>query len=174
MGHRVTETWRGEAVQTLEDLLRPGLRAVCVGINPSTVSVETGHYYQGRLGKLFFSRLRQAGLIGMAPPGSEDDSAFAEGIGFTDIVKKPTSRASGLSNEDYQAGKPLLIEKLERYRPSLVIFTFKKTATVVCGSFAGHGFVKGVEVASIPAFVMPGPYEKTERVTAALESLASR
>lgn len=29
----------GEPVATLEDLLRPGLRAVCIGINPSPVSV---------------------------------------------------------------------------------------------------------------------------------------
>ena len=29
MSHRVTETWMGEQVETLADLLRPGLRAVC-------------------------------------------------------------------------------------------------------------------------------------------------
>ena len=38
----------GERVATLEDLLRPRLRAVCVGINPSPVSVEAGHYYRTR------------------------------------------------------------------------------------------------------------------------------
>jgi ribosomal protein L21E len=60
--HRVVETWRGEEVETLEDLLRPGLRAVCIGINPSLVSVAAGHYYQGRLGKLFFSAFRKWGF----------------------------------------------------------------------------------------------------------------
>lgn len=40
----MTEDWLGEPVETLEDLLRDGLYAVCVGINPSPVSVETGHY----------------------------------------------------------------------------------------------------------------------------------
>jgi hypothetical protein len=53
----------GQRVQTLEDLLRPGLSVVCVGINPSRVSVETGHHYQGLLGKLFFSRLRRVDLL---------------------------------------------------------------------------------------------------------------
>ncbi len=53
----------GEQVTTLADLLRPGLRAVCVGINPSPVSVEAGHYYQGRLGQVFFARLREAGVL---------------------------------------------------------------------------------------------------------------
>jgi TDG/mug DNA glycosylase family protein len=30
---------------TLPDLLRPGLRLVVVGINPSLYSVAVGHYY---------------------------------------------------------------------------------------------------------------------------------
>ena len=52
-GHRVKETWMGEDVETLADLLRPGLNAVCVGINPSPVSVAAGHYYQGPPGNDF-------------------------------------------------------------------------------------------------------------------------
>jgi hypothetical protein len=53
-GHRVTETWMGEDTETLEDLLRPGLRAVAVGMNPSPKSVAAGHYYQGKYGQTFF------------------------------------------------------------------------------------------------------------------------
>ena len=41
MSHRVTEEWMGERVETLEDLLRPGLRAICIGINPAP---NTGPY----------------------------------------------------------------------------------------------------------------------------------
>ena len=35
MSHRVSEKWMGEQIETLEDLLRPGLHAVCIGINPA-------------------------------------------------------------------------------------------------------------------------------------------
>jgi len=171
--HRTAASWRGEQVQTLEDLLRRGLRAVCVGINPSPVSVSAGHYYQGRLGKLFFKRLREAGIATGSIPGTEDDVCFAAGIGFTDIVKRPSVRASDLTAEDFRAGQFGLVEKLDQYRPSLLIFTFKKTATVLCGDFSGHGFVDGVEVAGIPAFVMPGPYERRDRVKVALEGLGT-
>jgi TDG/mug DNA glycosylase family protein len=45
MSHRATEEWMGQQVETLEDLLRPGLRAVCIGINPAPTSVGAGHYY---------------------------------------------------------------------------------------------------------------------------------
>jgi hypothetical protein len=36
--HRVVENWMGVTEETLEDLLRPGLRAVCVGITPTDAS----------------------------------------------------------------------------------------------------------------------------------------
>ena len=44
---------QGKQIFTLKELLRPGLRAVFVGINPALISVDCGHYYQGRLGKRF-------------------------------------------------------------------------------------------------------------------------
>ena len=166
--------WRGEQIETLADLLRPSLKGVCVGINPSPVSVAAGHYYQGRLGKGFWARLRRAGLLDEAASGFEDDAAFAAGFGFTDIVKRPSARAHDLGEDEFEAGKVELVEKLDRFRPGLVIFTFKKTATALCGSFSGHGFVAGVEVAGIPGFVMPGPYERSDRVAKALVRLAER
>jgi hypothetical protein len=83
----------GVEVATLEDLLAEGLRAVCVGINPAPVSVAAGHYYQGRAGQRLFSRLRDAGVIPVGGGGYEDDAAFAAGVGFTDIVKRPTPSA---------------------------------------------------------------------------------
>ncbi len=140
MSHGVIEEWMGENVETLEDLLRPGLRAVCVGIKPALTSVAAGHYYQGRLGQGFYARLRRTGLL---PSGSgwEDDLAFANGIGFTDIIKRPTKSAKELRPAEYDHGKLMLLEKLEAARPELVIFTFKKTATILFGSFPGSGFV---------------------------------
>jgi hypothetical protein len=56
--HRVVIEWMRESIETLEDLLRPGLDAVCVGINPTPTSVAAGHYYQ-------------AALAGLSSPGSE-------------------------------------------------------------------------------------------------------
>jgi double-stranded uracil-DNA glycosylase len=169
--HRVEVEWMGERVVTLEDLLRPGLRVVCVGINPSVVSVERGHYYQGRAGQRFLARLRAAGVIGDAERGSEDDAAFTSGVGFTDIVKRPTRAAKELRAEELRHGRELLREKLTRVRPRLVIFTYKAAATAMFGEFAANGFVPGLAVGDAPGFVMPGPYEAkatAERTLAAL------
>jgi len=43
----------GQKVETLADLLQPGLRAVVVGINPAPTSVAAGHYYHGASGQTF-------------------------------------------------------------------------------------------------------------------------
>lgn len=164
----------GEQVETLADLMRPGLIAVCVGINPSPVSVAAGHYYHGQVGQRLFGRLRGAGLVPDTHDGFEDDVGFAKGIGFTDIIKRPTARAKDLPLAEYEHGRELLRGKLERYRPGLVIFTFKKPAEVVCGRFAGNGFAAGLAVDGIEAFVMPGPYESASTATSTMDTLAER
>lgn len=161
----------GEDVETLEDLLRPGLRAVCVGINPAPRSVAAGHYYQGQSGQKFFRRLLDTGVVPAAPHGGEDDVAFAAGVGFTDIIKRPTASAKELRPEEYRHGKDRLLEKLEENRPGLVIFTFKKTAEALFGKFSGNGFVPRLKVASSEIFVMPGPYEDRSTAAATLRQL---
>lgn len=172
MSHRVREQWLEEEVETLEDLLRPGLTAVCVGINPAPRSVAAGHYYQGQLGQQFYRRLRSAGLL-PDEPGWEDDLAFANGVGFTDIVKRPTARASEIRSEEFAYGKPLLERKIEKAQPRLLIFSFKKTAEVLLGKFPGNGFI-GRQLADADVFVMPGPYAKANEVKARVAELGRR
>jgi TDG/mug DNA glycosylase family protein len=163
----------GQQVETLEDLLRAGLQAVCVGINPSPVSVSAGHYYQGRAGQRFFDRLRFAGVL---PDGDgyEDDLAFSRDIGFTDIIKRPTASAKELQSAEFDYGRELLSAKLDEYRPRLAIFTFKKAATALFGDFAGNGFVPGLKLAHSEVFVMPGPYEAANSAKKSLQTLAHR
>ncbi len=173
-GHRVSEEWMGKRVETLEDLVRPGLRAVCIGINPSPVSVAAGHYYQGRAGQRFFSRLRTVGLLPEEHDGFEDDALYGAGVGFTDIVKRPTPRDTGIGAPEFEHGRELLAGKLEACRPGLVIFTFKKTATKLFGPFDGNGYQRGLSIGGAKVFVMPGPYEPAASADKTLKSLKRR
>jgi TDG/mug DNA glycosylase family protein len=172
-GHRVTEDWMSRQVLTLEDLLRPELRAVCVGINPASVSVAAGHYYRGRLGQTFLWRLQAARLLADAAAGFEDDAAFAAGVGFTDIVKRPTRTAAELTKPEFDHGRKLLDRKLQQFGPKLVIFTFKNAATALLGPFTGNGFVAGLQVGGSPIFVMPGPMEPRETAQRRLGELSA-
>jgi hypothetical protein len=65
----------------------------------------------------------------------------------------------------------LLETKLSEARPGVRIFTFKKTAVALFGRFDGHGHRPELGLAGAGVFVMPGPYERTDRVAAALKNL---
>lgn len=113
IGHQALVEWRGEQVLTLADLIPERPRAVVVGINPAPKSVAVGHYYQGRLGQMFFARLRTAGVLPLSDGSWDDDQAFAAGLGFTDIVKRPTASAADLRREEFTHGADRLLARLE-------------------------------------------------------------
>lgn len=112
-------------MRTLPDLLKPGLRLVFVGLNPSEYSAREGHYFANPRNR-FWSAFNRSSLL-PAALGREcapaDDSALLEhGIGFTDVVKRPTPQGSALRAADYRRWAPLLLEKLLRCQPALVCF----------------------------------------------------
>lgn len=114
---------------TLPDLLQPGLRLVFVGINPSVYAVEYGHYFARRTNRFWpgFSRSRLSAPIRAALERDElypeDDRLLPSfGIGFTDVVKRPSPNAAELRPSDYQEWAPNLQRNIERYGPRLVCF----------------------------------------------------
>lgn len=114
---------------TLPDLLAPGLRVVFIGINPSRYSVERGHYFARPANRfwtaLSASRLSEhaRGALGRQMLRPEDDRALpAFGIGFTDIVKRPTASASELRSADFASGAPQLLARLHQHAPRIACF----------------------------------------------------
>jgi len=170
-GHRTRVEWMGGPVVTLADLLRPGLLAVVVGVNPAPDSVAAGHYWQGRMGRTLWRRLRSVGLMPDGyDTGYEDDAAFEVGVGFTDVVKRATASAAELGAEERRHGRADLEEKLRRAGAPLVIFALKEAATTLLGDFSGNGFLSA-RIGGSEVFVMPGPYEKADRAEAVLDTL---
>jgi len=157
IGHQAREKWMGEQILTLADLIPTHPKALVIGINPAPTSVAAGHYYQGRLGQQFYDRLRTAGVLDTSHHEWEDDDAYASGIGFTDIIKRPTRSADDLRPEEYAHGEAALRQRIEKDAPALVIFTFKKTAEKLLGRFEGSGSLAG-RICGAAVFVMPGPY----------------
>ena len=111
---------------TLPDYLLPGLRLVFVGINPGLYSVARGHYFARSTSRFWpgFSKsklslpIRQAlGLDVLLP---EHDSLLPRfGIGFTDVVKRPSANAADLNPRDFEQSAPRLLRKLRRFRPQV-------------------------------------------------------
>jgi TDG/mug DNA glycosylase family protein len=115
--------------RTLPDLLRPGLKIVFVGINPSLFSAERGRYFARTTNRFWpcFSRsvlsLEARQALGVETLKPEHDRALLNcGFGFTDLVKRPTARADQLDPAELAAGVGELAAKLTRDKPHIACF----------------------------------------------------
>ena len=108
-------------MRTLPDLLEPGLDIVFVGINPGIFSAEAGHYFATPRNR-FWPAINRSGLLDDPLSAADDRLALLQGIGFTDVVKRPSSSASDLRAADYRIGAPALEAKLKRFAPLIVCF----------------------------------------------------
>ena len=101
----------GKQITTLKQLIRPSLRAVVVGFNPSLKSVEVGHYYQGIC---FWKQLEKYRIVTELPIRKQDVVAFEQGIGFTDLVRIPTENSQELSSNQIRDGARSLAKSLRK------------------------------------------------------------
>lgn len=160
-GFRATLVWRGSRVETLKDVPPQPDGILLVGINPSPPSVQAGHYYQGRLGRRLWARLERLGLIVSATHGREDEAFADSGNGLTDIVKRPTARASDLDDEELAYGAALVQEKIRSWKPALILFSFQAAALRLLGKSAKAG--RGPLCEGVPSFLFSGPYAPAEQ-----------
>ncbi len=112
-------------MRTLHDLLTPGLQLVFVGLNPSEYSAQEGHYFanpRNRFWAAFNRSLLLPPALGRECTPSDDALLLDHGIGFTDLVKRPTPQGSGLRAADYRQWAPVLRERLLEFQPRLVCF----------------------------------------------------
>jgi TDG/mug DNA glycosylase family protein len=136
--------------RSLADSVRPGLRLLCVGLNPSLVSADAGVGYVGATNR-FWPAAVAAGLV---PAGRDVDAALAAGVGITDLVKRATARAASLEPAEYQAGAAR-VERLVRWlRPDAVAFVGLTgyRAAVDRRAAVGH---QPVPFGGRPAYVLP-------------------
>jgi TDG/mug DNA glycosylase family protein len=148
---------------SLPDLLAPGLAVVFVGINPSRYSEAQGHYFARRSNRFWpaFSRSRlslpaRQGL-GLERFLAEHDRLLPRfGFGFTDVVKRASDSAAEVAPEEFAAGVPLLIAKLEAMPPRVVCFNGLTAARAVLGAGAALGF-QPTRLAGARVFAAPSP-----------------
>jgi TDG/mug DNA glycosylase family protein len=110
--------------ETLPDILQTGLSVLSVGLNPSLPSVASGFYFANPRNR-FWTALNASSLLSepVSPgPDSMQQLLEREGLGFTDLVKRPTRGAGELRVRDYRQGAPRLRALIERYQPQYAWF----------------------------------------------------
>ena len=135
---------------SLPDFVRPGLSVLVCGLNPSPYSARSGVPF-GRPGNRFWPAALRAGLA-----RSERDpiDALLAGLGFTDLCKRVTRRASELSAEEYRLGIERLARKLRELRPGVLCFVGLDGWRRAVDRQARPGWLPG-GFAGRPAYLMP-------------------
>lgn len=111
-------------MRPIPDHLRPGLKVLFIGYNPSERSGETGHHYANPSNR-FYKLLYESGLTERKFKPEEDLELLNYGFGFTNIVARPTKTAAEITKEEYAEGRLLVKDKLFTYKPTVACFVGK-------------------------------------------------
>lgn len=144
-------------MRTLPDLLRPGLRVVFIGINPSERSAREGHYY-AHGGNAFWQALSDSPLTTRTVGPSDDRAMPGEyGIGFTDLVKRVESDSTKISKLEQRTAIPALERRIAYAHPRVACFTAASAFDAVFPHVRRphHWGAQGVTLAGAEAWVMP-------------------
>ena len=107
-----------------DDLIKPHLQLLFVGINPGLYSAYRGHFYSKK-GNHFWPCLVRSGLVPTHFGPDNDRECLEHGIGLTDIVSRCTRSQAELSNDDFAEGVVKLRDKIIHFNPMLVVFNGK-------------------------------------------------
>ncbi|XP_002154615.2 G/T mismatch-specific thymine DNA glycosylase [Hydra vulgaris] len=118
--------------KSLPDYMRNGLDIVFVGINPGLAAAFSGKYYTGP-GNHFWKCLYLSGLIDKPFTSNDDQKLLDYNIGFTNMVSRTTKGSNDLCKEELIAGSKVLKEKIQLYRPLIVVFNGKISYQVFSG-----------------------------------------
>jgi TDG/mug DNA glycosylase family protein len=157
------------AARTLPDSIAGGLDVLFVGINPSIYSAERGHYF-ARPGNRFWPCLSRSVLsrraraaLGTGVLGPQHDTLLlAYGIGFTDIVKRPTVTAGEVSRAEFVTGVEHLVSKITTHRPRIACFhgvtAYRSVHDVLAGKTTPVALgLQAARIGSTRLFLVPNP-----------------
>lgn len=121
-----------DSIQSLPDILEPGLTVVFCGINPGALAASTGRHFAGR-GNRFWRTLHLAGFTPEQIDPANDRTLLQYGCGLTAAVSRPTARADELSPSEFKAAASGFEQKIERYAPGYIAFLGKMAIAGMSG-----------------------------------------
>jgi TDG/mug DNA glycosylase family protein len=142
--------------RTIPDVIADGLDVLFVGINPGLWSGATGRHF-ARPGNRFWKAIHLAGLTDRILDPSEQHELLRFGIGITNLVARTTATAAELSPTELREGGPLLLAKVERFRPRQVAFLGISTYRVAFGAPHAAFGLQPDPLAGARAWVLPNP-----------------
>lgn len=158
---------------TLKDILpeKGNLDILFIAKTPATISVATGHYFQGRQGKMLWNKLSDYNILKVPNGAFADDNLLENNYGITDIVKIPRDYGNEPSDIEYRQGLQRIFEIIRKYNPKVIIFVYKGVLDKILklnfniNAKSNYGFNPQLEIlfnSKVFVFPMPGTPCKSE------------
>ena len=122
-----------DSIQSLPDVLEPGLSVVFCGINPGLRAASTGHHFAGR-GNRFWRVRHLAGFTPQQILPEDDHTLLRYGCGLTAVVPRATAQAAELSRSEIELAGDAFRRKIEQFAPRHVVFLGKMAVSALCGT----------------------------------------
>lgn len=172
----------GKDYDTLADILpnQGNLKILFIAKTPATISVAAGHYFQGKQGRMFWNRLAEYKILNVPFGEFEDEYLLKNNYGLTDIVKVPRDYGNEPSDAEYRSGLKRILTIIEKYKPSVIVFVYKKVLDNIVRLNFGinqkskYGFNPQLEKhfkTKVFVFPMPGTPCKTDEAKFAMTEL---
>ena len=145
-----------DPLQSLPDILEPGLSVVFCGINPGVLAASTGRHFAGR-GNRFWRVVHLAGFTPEQISPEDDRTLLQFGCGLTTVVSRPTARADELSQWEFKAAATEFERKIERYAPQCIAFLGKMALSAMTDTRDIHWGLQPATFGGARAWVLPNP-----------------
>lgn len=149
--------------RTLADYVGAGMRMLVCGLNPSLVAADAGFGFAGATNR-FWSAAVAAGVVTL--PRQPLASLARDGVGMTDLVKRATANADGLTAAEYRAGAERVRRLVEWLGPGLVVFVGLAGWRAAVDRRAEPG-PQPSPFGGVPAYVMPSTSGRNARTSPA-------
>lgn len=112
----------GPRLTPIDDVLPgpddPPLTLLICGINPGTLSARTNTHYAGP-GNRFWPAIRTSGLAPDVTGPADQHLLATRGIGLTNLVARPSPRATDVTPEELREGANRLLALIAERRPTV-------------------------------------------------------
>lgn len=138
------------------DVLAHGLEVVFCGINPAVTAVADGHNFSNRSNR-FWPVLHLAGFTDVRLRPQEERRLLEYGCGITAVVTRATSRADGVSLDEFRQARPHFEAKMRRYAPRVIAFLGKRAFAAMTGASGVSWGHYPDQFAGSTAWILPNP-----------------
>jgi double-stranded uracil-DNA glycosylase len=143
-------------LEPIDDLVRPGVRLLLVGINPGVRSARCNAHFAGP-GNRFWPALH---LAGITPErlGPERQAALLDlGVGITNLAARPSARADELTAAELRAGAAALEVRVAALRPRVVAVLGLTAYRIAFGDRHATAGRQPEPLAGAARFLLPNP-----------------